>query len=240
MEAASLGAASPEAASLEAASAEAAPVALFGSSADPPTLGHRALLEGLLERYPLVATWASDNPLKRHRAPLPLRQRLLEALVQAIANPSLQLVQELSSPWAVETLARARQLWPQRPLVFVVGTDLVPQLPRWRQARALLAGCRLAIAPRQGWPLQQTDLERLWALGASTEVLPLRIPASASSELRQQAGGCGAGQLPPELWPLLLQDNPYGLIPPEHPDALRPGSAQSPGGGPGRQRQADR
>ena len=39
-------------------------VALFGTSADPPTMGHRALLLGLRRLYPLVATWASDNPLK--------------------------------------------------------------------------------------------------------------------------------------------------------------------------------
>jgi len=52
-------------------------IALLGTSADPPTHGHRALLEGLLRQYPAVATWASDNPQKRHTAPLALRQALL-------------------------------------------------------------------------------------------------------------------------------------------------------------------
>ncbi|MEB3200084.1 MAG: nicotinate-nucleotide adenylyltransferase [Synechococcaceae cyanobacterium] len=203
------GSPSPRAASL---APEA--VALFGTSADPPTLGHRALLQALLQRYPLVATWASDNPLKHHTAPLELRQRLLAALVQALGSSRLQLRPELSSPWAVETLERAQRLWPQRPLVFVIGSDLVPQLPRWRESGRLMAGCRLAIAPRVGWPLRPQDLQRLEALGASLEVLPLQIPASASSELRQVAARHQAGQLPAELWPLLLQDNPYGLTPP--------------------------
>ena len=49
------------------------PVALFGTSADPPTRGHQALLEGLLQLYPTVATGASDNPLKQHGAPLEQR-----------------------------------------------------------------------------------------------------------------------------------------------------------------------
>ncbi|MGL6133191.1 MAG: nicotinate-nucleotide adenylyltransferase, partial [Prochlorococcaceae cyanobacterium] len=39
-------------------------VAMLGTSADPPTRGHQALLEGLLNLYPRVATWASDNPVK--------------------------------------------------------------------------------------------------------------------------------------------------------------------------------
>jgi hypothetical protein len=73
-------------------------LALLGTSADPPTEGHRALLEGLAEHYGQVATWASDNPLKQHGAPLALRAQLLEALVQAIHDPRIQQVQALSSP----------------------------------------------------------------------------------------------------------------------------------------------
>ena len=190
------------------------PVALFGTSADPPTLGHRELLLGLRRLYPLVATWASDNPLKQHTAPLELRQRLLAAVVRAIGDPELQLVQELSSPWAVETLDRATQLWPDRPLVFVIGSDLVRQLPRWREAQRLLAICRLAIAPRAGWSVEPADLAQLRQLGATLEVLPLRIPATASSALREASADSDPGQLPAELWPLLLQHNPYGLLHP--------------------------
>ena len=44
------------------------------------------------------------------------------------------------------------------------------------------------------------------------EVLPLEIPASASSELRRGlAAGQRADDLPEELWPVLLQHNLYGL-----------------------------
>lgn len=186
-------------------------IALFGTSADPPTRGHRALLEGLLTLYPRVATWASDNPTKRHRAPLEVRTALLGALVAAIADPRLSLEQELSSPWAVDTLERARLRWPSRELVFVVGSDLAPQIPGWKRAAAVLGGCRLAIAPRAGWPLASPDLERLRSLGAKLEVLPLRIPASASSAVREQPD---PALVPSELWPVLLQHNLYGLSPP--------------------------
>jgi nicotinate-nucleotide adenylyltransferase len=189
-------------------------IALFGTSADPPTTGHRALLEGLLQLYPKVVTWASDNPLKRHAAPLAARQALLEALVAAIGEPRLQVVQELSSPWAVETLERARRLWPGCEPVFVVGSDLLPQMPRWRSAQELLEGLHVAVAPRRGWPLAASDLVRLERLGARVEVLSLEIPATASSAVRQRlAAGPDPALLPDELWPVLLQHNLYGLPP---------------------------
>ncbi|KEF43130.1 MAG: nicotinate-nucleotide adenylyltransferase [Cyanobium sp. CACIAM 14] len=186
-------------------------LALFGTSADPPTRGHRALLEGLLRLFPQVVTWASDNPLKRHGAPLEMRAALLAALVGAIDDPRLTLEQELSSPWAVETLERARARWPKRELVFVIGSDLAGQIHRWKRADEVLRGCRLGIASRQGWPLRQDDLNRLASLGATVEVLPLAIPPSASSRIRERPD---PAQVPPELWPVLLEHNLYGLSAP--------------------------
>ncbi len=195
----------------------------MGTSADPPTRGHRALLEGLLGLFPRVATWASDNPLKRHGAPLAARTALLQALVEAIDDPRLEVVPELSSPWTMQTLARARQRWPEAEPVFVVGSDLLAQIPRWREADAWLPGCRLAVAPRQGWPVVAADLEALERRGARLELLPLEIPASASSTLRDRlaqdttppaAGEDAATELPAELWPVVLQHNLYGLPPP--------------------------
>ena len=186
-------------------------LALLGTSADPPTCGHRSLLEGLLGLFPQVLTWASDNPLKQHGAPLAVRTALLAALVDAIEDPRLSLAQDLSSPWAVETLERARARWPERDLVFGVGSDRAGQIHRWRRAEELLRGCRLGIARRQGWPLQAADLERLRGLGATLDLLPLAIPPSASSRIRERPD---PAQVPSELWPVLLQHNLYGLSEP--------------------------
>ena len=210
-------------------------IALFGTSADPPSTGHRALLSGLVDHYPQVVTWASSNPFKQHGAPLALRAALLQALVDQLANPRLRLEQQLSSPRAIETLDRARALWPGSELVFVVGSDLVSQIPRWYQAQQLLGLGRLAVVPRQGWPLLETDLERLRQLGARVELLPLAIPASASSQIRHHPS---PELVPPALWPELIKYNLYGagqLDPnsasPTDPDAGRltsPATAQSP------------
>ena len=183
-------------------------IALLGTSADPPTRGHQALLEGLLQLYPQVATWASDNPKKQHGAPLPLRADLLRALVSQIDNPCLQQEQSLSDPFTLCTLQRARERWPEAELVFVVGSDLATQIPSWKQIDRWLPHCRLAIAPRQGWPLTGAALQQLQRHGAHLDHLDLCVPASASSDLRQQPR---QEQLPEAVWPLLLKHNLYGL-----------------------------
>ncbi|WP_392351005.1 nicotinate-nucleotide adenylyltransferase [Parasynechococcus sp.] len=183
-------------------------VALLGTSADPPSQGHQVLLQSLCANFPRVATWASDNPLKQHAAPLNIRTQLLQALVDEIQRPELSLEQGLSSPWAVTTLERAAARWPDHRLIFVVGSDLAGQIPRWKQADQILQRCTLAIAPREGWPLEAASIETLTALGGHVMPLDLSIPASASSTIRQAPL---AEDIPTSVWPLLLKHNLYGL-----------------------------
>ena len=185
-------------------------LAMLGTSSDPPTWGHQCLLEGLLTRFDRVVTWASDNPMKSHGAPLELRANLLQALVRQIASPRLELVQSLSSPWAITTLQRAAERWQDWDLVFVVGSDLAAQIPRWKQASSFLTACHLAIAPRQGWPLSSTTMDELQQLGSSLQILDLEAPPSASTDLRREPE---PSQIPHQVWPLLLEHRLYGLRP---------------------------
>ena len=183
-------------------------LALLGTSADPPTEGHRALLAGLAEHYGQVVTWASDNPLKQHGAPLAVRAQLLEALVQDLADPRIRHRQALSSPRALDTVTRAAELWPGHALVFVVGGDLAAQVPSWYRAAELLQHCRLAVVPRQGFPLDPKALATIEALGGQIELVHLPVPATASSAIRRHPS---PEQVPAALWAELVKHNLYGL-----------------------------
>ena len=183
-------------------------LALFGTSADPPTEGHRALLQGLAEHYGAVATWASNNPFKQHGAPLELRAQLLGALVEAIGDPRIHHVQQLSDPRALITVERACERWPNQELVFVVGGDLAAQVPSWWKADELLQRCRLAVVPRQGFVLDPAALDAIQSLGGQPELVNLPVPGTASSAIRRQPS---PDQVPAALWTELVRHNLYGL-----------------------------
>ncbi len=186
------------------------PIALLGTSADPPTYGHQALLEGLLNLFPKVVTWASDNPMKMHGTSLSKRRSLLDALVKGISNPHLELIQELSSPWSITTVERAIERWPNSDLIFVIGSDLTSEVPRWVNAEIFLEKTRLGIAPREGWPINQDQIKTLELLGGRVEVLPLDIPYSSSSAIRNQPH---ISQIPKPLLPIMIKQNLYGFNP---------------------------
>jgi len=187
-------------------------LALFGTSADPPTVGHRAVLAGLMQLFPRVCTWASDNPFKQHGAPLDVRAALLGAVVNSLtqqqSSDRLQLRQDFSSRRALDSIAAARCCFPDDEPVFVVGTDLVPQIPSWYAVETWLPSCSLAVVQRQGWPLKDQDFEQLRVLCPQVVQLPLEIPAAASSSVRHHPN---PELVPSELLTDLAQQNLYGF-----------------------------
>jgi len=183
-------------------------IALFGTSADPPTLGHQALLRELTKIFPKVITWASDNPDKNHQIPLIKRTQLLRILVKNISHPKLELVQELSSPRTIHTLKKAFKLWPEANFSFVIGSDLVIEIPKWLNAKSILTKTKIAIAIRDGWPVSNKQIEEIKKIGGEVELLPIKIPESSSSKFREKPQEI---LVPPELVPTLLEENLYGL-----------------------------
>ena len=51
-------------------------VALFGTSADPPTIGHKKILEELSKIYAFTIGYVSNNPNKNHKEDISIRSHL--------------------------------------------------------------------------------------------------------------------------------------------------------------------
>lgn len=163
-------------------------IALFGTSADPPTSGHQAILRWLSERYDWVAVWAADNPFKLHQTLLEHRAAMLRLLIESIAPPpkNIGFHQELSSHRTLETVEKAKQRWGvDQDLTLVVGSDLVSQLPRWYRVEDLLQQVKLLVIPRPGYILGNADLQQLRQLGAEVAIADLTGPDVSSTAYRE-------------------------------------------------------
>jgi nicotinate-nucleotide adenylyltransferase len=162
-------------------------IALFGTSANPPTIGHLTILQALADQFDHVAVWAADNPFKSDQLPLHHRLQMLQLLIQESQLPpeKVQLYTELSHPHTLTTLERAQQRWPHAQFTLVVGTDVVPQLPHWYRAAELLRQVRVYIVPRQGYPLEPADVEHLRQMGAQVSVASITPPPVSSTHYRE-------------------------------------------------------
>ena len=50
-------------------------IALFGTSADPPTIGHKKILEELSKIYAFTVSYVSNNPNKNHKEDISIRRQ---------------------------------------------------------------------------------------------------------------------------------------------------------------------
>ncbi len=162
-------------------------IALFGTSADPPTAGHQAILNWLSQHYDWVAAWASDNPLKVHQTPLQHRATMLRLSIEDIDPPrhNIGIHQELSSRRTLETLQKAKEKWPGAELTLVIGSDLINQLPRWYRVEDLLRQVQLLVVPRPGYAVEQAGIERLRQMGAKIAIASVTGPDVSSTAYRE-------------------------------------------------------
>lgn len=163
-------------------------IALFGTSADPPTAGHQAIISWLSQRYDWVAVWAADNPFKSHASPLEHRAAMLRLLIEDINTcpQNIDLHQELSSHRTLETVYKAKQHWGKNAaFTLVVGSDLVDQLHQWYAVAELLQQVQLLIVPRPGYEVAESDLQQLRHLGASVAIANLTAPDVSSTAYRE-------------------------------------------------------
>jgi nicotinate-nucleotide adenylyltransferase len=169
---------------------------VFGGSFDPPHIAHLILADEAqaqlgLERVLWVLT--PDNPLKEGSPATPLQDRI-DMLQAAIAgNPAFEFSRvDIDRPppyYSFETMQLLGKERPQAELVFLMGSDSLRDLLRWKQPEALLAASRaLAVMRRPGIEL---DLEALEAQlpGAREKVRFIEAPLLeiSASGLRQRA-----------------------------------------------------
>jgi nicotinate-nucleotide adenylyltransferase len=122
---------------------------IFGGSFDPVHYGHLLLAECCREQCRLDAVWflpAAVPPHKQDRELTPAAQRI-EMLELAIAGNAAFSVCPYETDrggvnYTVDTLAHLREEDPARELFFLLGADMLLDLPHWRNAAKV---CELAV-----------------------------------------------------------------------------------------------
>ena len=136
-------------------------IALFGTSADPPTIGHKKILEELSTIYSHIITYASDNPKKKHKENIFFRKLLLETLIKDINNPKIIFNQKISSQWAIDSIKECKKIYSINKLDFVIGSDLITEIFSWKNFDRIIHEVKLLIIKREGFPIESNALEML-------------------------------------------------------------------------------
>ena len=184
-------------------------IALFGTSADPPTIAHRKILEELSIIYSCIITYASDNPQKKHQENLFFRNLLLKTLIIDINNPKIIFNQKISSQWAIESIRECKKIYASNKIDFVIGSDLITEIFSWKNFDKIIHAVKLLIIKREGYPIESGTLEMLKTNKVFFEISSLNIPNIPSSMVRLNNN---YSDLPKSLIDIVKKNNLYESI----------------------------
>ena len=181
-------------------------VALFGTSADPPSNGHKKIIEELSKIYNFVISYASDNPYKKHSENLYFRSLLLKTLINDFKNPNISFDQDLSSPWAISSIKKCKKKYNFINLDFVIGSDLLEEIIVWKNIDELFKEANLLIIPRIDYPIKEKSLKLIEELNGKFRISLFEIPKISSSNIREDTNYSG---LPKCLIHIIKKNNLY-------------------------------
>ena len=181
-------------------------IALFGTSADPPTIGHKKILEELSNIYAFTICYVSNNPNKKHKEDISTRSHLLKTLIKDLDNPKILFNQEVSSQWAVEAIKKCKKYYNFNSLDFVIGSDLTKDIFYWKNFNQINQEVRFFIILRDGYPIESNTLKMLETYKVKFKISTIKIPNISSSKLRSNFN---YSNLPTSLIDIIKKNNLY-------------------------------
>jgi nicotinate-nucleotide adenylyltransferase len=131
-------------------------IGLLGGSFNPAHEGHRHISLEALKRLDLDEVWwlvSPQNPLKSDDGMEPLATRLARAK-QLAHHPHIRVESPellLGTRYTLDTVRALNRLYPKARFVWLMGSDILPQLVDWQGWRELFAAIPIAAFARPGW-----------------------------------------------------------------------------------------
>ena len=181
-------------------------IALFGTSGDPPTIGHKKILEELSKIYAFTIGYVSNNPNKKHKEDISIRSHLLKTLIEDLDNPKILFNQSVSSQWAIESIKNCKKIYEFKNLDFVIGSDLINDIFCWKDFEKINKEVSFFIVKREGYPIESSTLKMLETYKVKFKISNIKIPNISSSNFRLNFN---YSNLPKSLIDIVKKNNLY-------------------------------
>lgn len=157
-------------------------IGLLGGSFNPPHLAHVLMAVAVYATEEIDHLWiipTADHAFGKKLAPFEDRVRMCHLAFRHLAGGAAvvdienRLPREPGTPtYTVDTLRALHAVRPGIKPVWIAGSDVLPELERWKEPEEVLRLCRMVIVPRRGYE------------GGAK--LQIDLPLLSSTEVREQ------------------------------------------------------
>ncbi|UQZ35596.1 nicotinate-nucleotide adenylyltransferase [Paenibacillus sp. PK3_47] len=194
-------------------------VGIMGGTFDPPHIGHMLAAESARDAYHLEQVWfmPSHIPPHKHEAGAPGEDRL-EMVRRAIeGHESFGIldreVKRGGVSYTIETVRSLQQEFPQHEFFFIIGSDMVQYLPKWREIEELVRRLTFIGVGRPGTPLDLAALPGYVADKVLLADMPMVDISSTMLRARAAAGRSIRYMVPEAVFHYVQRSGLYGIQP---------------------------
>lgn len=128
-------------------------VGVFGGTFDPPHYGHLLVAETAADQLGLdVVVFVPAGDAYHKQGVTESAHRLAMTRLAVDGNPRFVVsdvdVRRDGATYTIDTLTALHGRYPEADLVFITGSDVLPELPSWRNIEGCLAIAEFAVAVR--------------------------------------------------------------------------------------------
>jgi nicotinate-nucleotide adenylyltransferase len=169
-------------------------IGIFGGSFDPVHNGHLALARAVQLQAALDEVWfvpTAIQPLK-HDGPKATDSQRVEMLRLAIGDDVSKRLCTLEidrggPSYTVDTLRQIHDELPEAELFFLMGADVIRDVPRWKEPEEIFGLATAVIVTRAGKPPDDAAVFKLISLLRDRPLMVEMPPTSvSSSEIRRR------------------------------------------------------
>lgn len=137
-------------------------IGLFGGSFNPPHIGHVNAIKSILKEKLVDEIWVfvDRSHFRKNLIPLRHRETMVMMALRSIHSPKVRFVSnksmsfDISNPSSLYVYKKCQKNFPNKKFYLVGGSDLLPELNKWRNSDEIKRAVKFLIVPRSGYPIK--------------------------------------------------------------------------------------
>lgn len=156
-------------------------IAVFGSAFNPPSLGHKSVIDSLDHFDRILLVPSISHAWGKEMLDYDIRCQLIEAFINDIGSSKVELCkieQELVTPGNSVTtyavLTKVEEIFPHADITFVIGPDNLLNFDKFYKYSEILQRWSIMVCPER-IPVRSTEIRR--RLSDNSEISGLTTPS---------------------------------------------------------------